>query len=105
MDDKLFFLSTFPTRYLLSLFKKVRYDNIQSRYYDDVESFVDVSFYKKGGINVNLKLSYDDLKNELNKRENVSTNKVYNKKVRQLLACENRKNKLNNMTIKRKYVK
>lgn len=80
-------LSKFPTRQLLAALKRVR---VKYFYEDEVNGTTEIKRIDKGGVVVIETPSYDELKEELNKREHIP-NKLESKSKRKLLAKKYRK--------------
>lgn len=80
-------LSKFPTRQLLAALKRTR-----ERYFYDGESDrnTEIKRLDKGGVVVVLTPSYDELKEELSKREHIPSSKESRRK-RKILAHKYRK--------------
>lgn len=78
-EDQIYFVTTAQTKHLLGLLKRVRAGGEHTRYYWDrtvytygTETFVvPVRYYKKGGIEVNIELTSDQIRTELRNREDM----------------------------------
>lgn len=80
-EDQLYFVTNAQTKHLLGLLKRTRTGGKNTRYYWDGTSYADgsafivvlVKYYKKGGIEVNIQLTGDQIRTELRNREDLSS--------------------------------
>lgn len=102
------FLSKATTKHLLALFKRLRVWAYSSYYYweapnwyifDGETSFIKVTYIGKGAVEHELQISYEELKEELSKRENLRTSKE-NKHLRQYFAYKHRKGRKDRRNLK-----
>jgi len=104
-EDQIYFVTTAQTKHLLGLLKKARAGGKYTRYCWDGTAYtygsetvvVPVTYYKKGGIEVNIELTSDQIRTELRNREHLSernsTRNAVRKYHRRLKAWEARMNK------------
>lgn len=104
-EDQIYFVTTAQTKHLLGLLKRVRAGGENTRYCWDGTAYtygtenlvVPVRYYKKGGIEVNIELTSDQIRTELRNREHLternSTRTAVRKYHRRLKAWEARQDK------------
>ena len=104
-EDQIYFVTTAQTKHLLGLLKKARAGGKYTRYCWDGTAYtygsetvvVPVTYYKKGGIEVNIELTSDQIRTELRNREDMpdrsDTRKSTRVHYRRLKAWEARMNK------------
>lgn len=80
-------LSKFPTKQLLAALKRAR---VRCSYDLEIDKTTRIKRIDKGGVIVTLTVSYDELKEELNKREHIPSSEE-SKKRRKNLAHKYRK--------------
>ena len=101
-EDQIYFVTTAQTKHLLGLLKRIRAEAGNTGYYwngtpytYDIENvLIPVRYYKKGGIEVNIELSADQIRTELRNREDMpdrsNTRKAIRVHHRRLKAWEAR---------------
>lgn len=104
-EDQIYFVTTAQTKHLLGLLKRVRAGGEDTRYYWDGTAYtygteklvVPVRYFKKGGIEVNIELTSEQIRTELRNREDMpdrsDTRKATRVYHRRLKAWEARMNK------------
>lgn len=104
-EDQIYFVTTAQTKHLLGLLKRVIAGGEHTRYYWDGTAYtygteklvVPVRYFKKGGIEVNIELTSDQIRTELRNREDMpdrsDTRKATRVYHRRLKAWEAKMNK------------
>ena len=106
-QEKIDFLESANTKHLLGLLRRLRESGEGTHYYWDGSSYsipahtIDVKYYKKGGICIEIELSSDEIRTELRNRPDFTgtrndTNRNRRKLLRQQKAWEARRNKSKN---------
>lgn len=104
-EDQIYFVTTAQTKHLLGLLKRVRAGGEHTRYcwdgtvytYGTEKLVVPVRYFKKGGIEVNIELTSDQIRTELRNREDMpdrsdtrKATRVYHRRLKALEAKMNK---------------
>ena len=94
-EDQIYFVTTAQSKHLLGLLKRVRAGGENTRYCWDGTAYtygtetvvIPVKYYKKGGIEVNIELTSDQIRTELRNREHLTARNSTVKSIRKYHRC------------------